>query len=40
MEEQLPHYAIYMADSSGQERAPKMDEHPREILERLNAAGT
>lgn len=40
MEDQIPHYAIYIADSGGQERALEMDERPKEILDRLKAAGT
>jgi hypothetical protein len=38
-EDQLPYYAIYIV-GSGQERCLKMEERPREILERLRAAGT
>jgi hypothetical protein len=40
MEDQIPHYAIYVADSGGRERALEMGERPKEMLDRLKAAGT
>jgi hypothetical protein len=40
MEDQIPHYAIYVADSGGRERALEMGERPKEMLDGLKAAGT